>query len=924
MTSSTSQAPRYMVAWQNYHFFVAPAKHRTRAGLLRKQQQPAREGLHCIPGGVRPIAGTNPMVIRQFRIVGMPEQGTSSHIWCNGHDLVALTERHYREREQQVDSDGLHVDGLAPLPDVEEDDNVDRAARVFQLRKLRRAILAMIHPQLPSLDRTQLGRGSEGAGPLHVIENAQDLEEMETIYRGVCVPEPAPQPLADEELDLPLPWLFIMRLRRTIRKGLHWEGLEVAAPTPIHSHPIPARPAGTLGPQRQEPLDVVQYPFGINYLVKTSAFDSLDLQAEHLPQGMVCNPGLLDEMIRQHMREAELRTPQPFLITNAELDFPLADLLVMRIRKAVLAAKSKLRGGCGPPGGMLPSSLASIPVEGGGKKATSAKRPYPFSGYTAEMFEQHDAKTKRTLETARRTTPVVIVAHGSFNPVHFGHVHMMIRAKERLEEDGLRVVAGVMALAHRDWVQAKKAQVLADDVRACLIDLMCKEYHQEAWLHADERGVGFQSYWQMKPLLARDYPGCVFYGSWITPVTSSEDEDLLAKAPPSTTRRTITRQGASSSSQPNEEQPDVGAQRVTFDHTAKALADSPVLVKMGAVQENSVLVPVGQVVTDVLRAVQVNAVDMAETAKVGAVHADAVRAHVEPVLPVEPRVVQAKVTLEQRATAKANVASAIGIGCSQQGAAALPPPPVPRHTVAGRNVSDAAAMPPPPPLPRRTQQGRGPLQFKSPPQVVKAVPKVVYNPVPRVPVRIVPKPRESAQQAAEVDRPVVEKAMPKTRILLKERAQQLQEKATAQPPLQQGHEPSLEREQNHPITMDEPADMDFNVEGRVLKLDTTWLGGQKPTFDLVEPSLSMLGRTFKNVDMDENDTLRIELGKEEASTVVCFPSRQQFQHLTGPLDRVAAKAGCIISLQPLHGQLPKGKRPPLAEVLHSTSRGHAR
>eukprot|EP00971_Amphidinium_carterae_P010748 212355-Amphidinium_carterae.1 len=43
---------------------------------------------------------------------------------------------------------------------------------------------------------------------------------------------------------------------------------------------------------------------------------------------------------------------------------------------------------------------------------------------------------------------------------------------------------------------------------------MSKEFHQDAWLHADERGVGYRSYWQMKPLLAMEYPGCVFYGVW--------------------------------------------------------------------------------------------------------------------------------------------------------------------------------------------------------------------------------------------------------------------------------------------------------------------------------------------------------------------------------------------------------------------------
>eukprot|EP00971_Amphidinium_carterae_P225710 4476405-Amphidinium_carterae.2 len=226
--------------------------------------------------------------------------------------------------------------------------------------------------------------------------------------------------------------------------------------------------------------------------------------------------------MRQHLWDVEPREFQPVLIKNDELDIAPADLLVKRLRRYVLDSRSKLRWwqqvNSTPEPEVDPQCTRCSPlllVAGGGKRA------YPFAGFTAEMFEQHDEKTKRVSEAARRDAPVVIVAHGSFNPVHFGHVHMMIRAKERLEEDGLRVVAGVMALAHRDWVQAKKAQVLADDVRACLIDLMCKEFHQESWLYADERGVGYRSYWQMKPLLAMEYPGCVFYGVWGSDATGT-------------------------------------------------------------------------------------------------------------------------------------------------------------------------------------------------------------------------------------------------------------------------------------------------------------------------------------------------------------------------------------------------------------------
>eukprot|EP00971_Amphidinium_carterae_P254436 5051253-Amphidinium_carterae.1 len=188
---------------------------------------------------------------------------------------------------------------------------------------------------------------------------------------------------------------------------------------------------------------------------------------------------------------------------------------------------------------------------------------------------------------------------------------------------------------------------------------------------------------------------------------------------------------------------------------------------------------------------------------------------------------------------------------------------------------------PPPPVPKRTQQGKGSVH-PTPPQIVKAIPKIVHNPAPRVPVRIVRQHRAGAVPTEAAEPPVLQKAMPKPRILLKERSH---------PDL----EPPVETQQ-HPLDAgDEAVDSDLNVEGSILKFHTAKLGGRAHTFDLlVEPTLSMLGRTFRKEDLDENDILRIELGKEEISTVVCFPSREQFQYLTAPLDRVAEKAGCIM------------------------------
>eukprot|EP00971_Amphidinium_carterae_P225711 4476405-Amphidinium_carterae.3 len=240
MSNATSQPPSYMVVWQNFHFFVAPVRHSIRVALLNKNKPSACEGLHCIPGGVRPTAGTNPIVVRQFRIVGWPEEGSSTHNWCNGHDLAALTDRHLRERGHHIVSEGNTPAEVIQYSMDDDIDDADHAQYLWQLRRLRRAITSMIHPQLPPLDYIQLGRDSdETSGVLHVLQNAHELDEMLDIFRAIRKEDLAPLQLDENELDLPLPWLIMKRLRRTIRTGFHFEGFELTAPTGPYSYQLP-------------------------------------------------------------------------------------------------------------------------------------------------------------------------------------------------------------------------------------------------------------------------------------------------------------------------------------------------------------------------------------------------------------------------------------------------------------------------------------------------------------------------------------------------------------------------------------------------------------------------------------------------------------------------------------------------------------
>eukprot|EP00971_Amphidinium_carterae_P240191 4768801-Amphidinium_carterae.1 len=121
---------------------------------------------------------------------------------------------------------------------------------------------------------------------------------MEEILHEVRVSSPRPaQLLADEDLDLLLPWLIIKRLKRVFMQLSHYDGLENNAPTPIDSSPIPARPVGVTRFRSRDPLDLAQLPGDDIYQPAKSAFQHIDWYAE-LPPGKVSNPEALARMSR--------------------------------------------------------------------------------------------------------------------------------------------------------------------------------------------------------------------------------------------------------------------------------------------------------------------------------------------------------------------------------------------------------------------------------------------------------------------------------------------------------------------------------------------------------------------------------------------------------------------------------------------------
>ena len=77
--------------------------------------------------------------------------------------------------------------------------------------------------------------------------------------------------------------------------------------------------------------------------------------------------------------------------------------------------------------------------------------------------------------------PVWLVTHGSFNPVHAGHVQMMLRAREALEAACRCVVGGEMAITNQRRIEGKGSAAMGDEMRLALLRQALQPH---AWLTA--------------------------------------------------------------------------------------------------------------------------------------------------------------------------------------------------------------------------------------------------------------------------------------------------------------------------------------------------------------------------------------------------------------------------------------------------------
>ncbi len=77
------------------------------------------------------------------------------------------------------------------------------------------------------------------------------------------------------------------------------------------------------------------------------------------------------------------------------------------------------------------------------------------------QFQMHEARTpinqiaKNLKKLTSITKPVVLLCTGAFSPLHNGHIGMMYKAKETLEEQGYQVIGGYFSPSHDAYVSTK-------------------------------------------------------------------------------------------------------------------------------------------------------------------------------------------------------------------------------------------------------------------------------------------------------------------------------------------------------------------------------------------------------------------------------------------------------------------------------------
>ena len=102
-----------------------------------------------------------------------------------------------------------------------------------------------------------------------------------------------------------------------------------------------------------------------------------------------------------------------------------------------------------------------------------------------------------------RKPKAFLVFHGSFNPLHLGHVETMRQARLRVEVEGYHVIRGVVAMTDTGYVKHKKGQCLKDLHR---VQALLRGFQDlKAWVQVNTQYPRFSSCRDMSRQLSKEF-----------------------------------------------------------------------------------------------------------------------------------------------------------------------------------------------------------------------------------------------------------------------------------------------------------------------------------------------------------------------------------------------------------------------------------
>lgn len=112
---------------------------------------------------------------------------------------------------------------------------------------------------------------------------------------------------------------------------------------------------------------------------------------------------------------------------------------------------------------------------------------------TGEPSERRLARVVNNESPVSSNKPTaVLLSHGSFNPVHLGHLEMMNSSKKALEAAGYDVIEGIMEITSQGHLAKKGVPALSDTHRLEAIKIATMEA-EHSWLRASDKGIRHSS-----------------------------------------------------------------------------------------------------------------------------------------------------------------------------------------------------------------------------------------------------------------------------------------------------------------------------------------------------------------------------------------------------------------------------------------------